>query len=454
MIRYFLLILTLFLHTGLSEAQNQKQISAEIIRRALEDQHGYKWLEELCDLGPRLSGYPNSLKAIEWAQSVMHKAEFDSVWLQPVMVPYWGRGNIETARIISEGKFFNRDLNIAALGGSIGTEAEGISGMIVKVDSFSYITRENIDAKGKIVFYNEPFDQGMVNTFAAYGKAVKQRTRGAIEAAKRGAIGVIVRSVTSLNDNVPHTGIMYYQDSIPKIPAVSIGIQDAKLLSLALETRGNLEVQIKLSCINHDSTLSYNVIGEIYGRERPEEIILIGGHFDAWDKGHGAHDDGAGCIQAIEVLDLLKRLNLKPRRTIRCVLFMDEEQHQSGAHAYGAMVDSMNQKHIAAIESDRGAFMPRGFNVDADSAIINRMREWLPLLKNTGIGWIRKGGSGADISKIKNADALIGFVPEIQRYFDYHHSANDTFDKVHPRELEFGSAAMAILAWLLSEEDL
>lgn len=218
MIRYLLLIPTFFMLTGLSEAQNQKQISA---------------------------------------------------------------------KIISEGKFFNKNLNVAALGGSIGTEEEGISGMIVKLDSFSYISRENIDAKGKIVFYNEPFDQGMVNTFAAYGKAVKQRTRGAIEAAKRGAVGVIVRSVTSLNDNVPHTGIMYYQDSIPKIPAVSIGIQDAKLLSLALETRGNLEVQIKLSCINHDSTLSYNVIGEIYGRENPDEIIVVGGHFDAWDKGHG-----------------------------------------------------------------------------------------------------------------------------------------------------------------------
>ena len=247
---------------------------------------------------------------------------------------------------------------------------------------------------------------------------------------------------------------MSYNDSIPKIPAVTIGIRDAELLSLAMETQGSLEIEMKLSCINHEAKLSYNVIGEIFGKERPQEIIVVGGHFDAWDKGHGAHDDGAGCVQAIEVLDLMKRLNLQPRRTIRCVLFMDEEQRQSGARAYGTMVDSLKQTHIAAIEADRGAFMPRGFSVTADSLIIDKMQAWLPLLNGAGIEWIRKGGSGADISKIKNAKALIGFVPDIQRYFDYHHSANDTFDKVHPREMELGSAAMAILTWLLSEDDL
>jgi carboxypeptidase Q len=454
MIRVFFIILSGLIFSNEGAAQSTDEISDQIIRSALADQRGYKWLKELCDIGPRLSGYPDSYKAIEWAQSIMQQAGFDSVWLQPVMVPYWERGSIESAKIISGGKFKDRELSVVALGGSIGTAVEGISGVVVKIDSFSHISDEDIDIKNKIVFYNEPYDRGMVNTFAAYGKAVKQRTRGAIEAAKRGAIGVIVRSVTSLNDNVPHTGVMSYNDSIPKIPAVAIGVRDAELLSLAMETRGGLEIEMKLSCVNHKPKLSYNVIGEIFGKERPQEIIVIGAHFDAWDKGHGAHDDGAGCVQAIEVLDLIKRMNLRPKRTIRCVLFMDEEQRQSGARAYGTLVDSLKQTHIAAIEADRGAFMPRGFSVTADSLIIDKMQTWLPVLRGAGIEWIKKGGSGADISKIKNAKALIGFVPDIQRYFDYHHSANDTFDKVHPREMELGSAAMAILTWLLSEEGI
>ncbi len=451
--RLYISILVFFITINLIYAQKPADVSADILKTAVVDQQAYKWLKELCAIGPRLSGYPGSYQAIEWAQTIMQDADFDSVWLQPVMVPYWERGSVEKATIITEGEFFNRNLNIAALGGSIGTDSDGISGMVVEVDSFSHIMRDEIDARGKIVFYNEPFDHGLVNPFAAYGKAVKQRTRGAIEAAKKGAIGVIVRSVTSLNDNVPHTGIMKYQDSIPKIPAVAIGVADAEYLSSALEQNNELEVSLALSCMNHDSVLSYNVIGEIFGTESPDEIIVVGGHFDAWDKGHGAHDDGAGCIQAVEVLDLFKRLNLKPKRTIRCVLFMDEEQRQSGARAYGALADTSKGIHIAAIEADRGAFMPRGFNVDADSLTIVVMQKWLPYLNKTGIEWIRKGGSGVDISKIKNTRALIGFVPDIQKYFDYHHSANDTFDKVHPRELEFGSAAMAILTWLLSEEE-
>jgi hypothetical protein len=454
MIRVFLISLIVFIFSNVAKTQTNEEISADIIRTALEDRRGYKWLEQLCDIGPRLSGYPDSYKAIEWAQSVMHQANFDSVWLQPVMVPFWERGSVESAKIISKGKFKNQELSVAALGGSIGTNEDGISGVVVKIDSFVHINNQDLDVENKIVFYNEPYDQGLVNTFAAYGKAVKQRTRGAIEAAKRGALAVIVRSVTSLNDNVPHTGIMSYNDTIPKIPAVAIGIRDAELLSLAMETQGVLKVEMKLSCVTHEPKLSYNVVGEIFGEKHPEEIIVVGGHFDAWDKGHGAHDDGAGCVQAIEVLDLIKRLDLKPSRTIRCVLFVDEEQRQSGAHAYAAMIDSLKQTHIAAIEADRGAFMPRGFSVSADSLVIEKMQTWLPVLRETGIEWIREGGSGVDISKIKNAKALIGFVPDMQRYFDYHHSANDTFDKVHPREMELGSAAMTILTWLLSESDL
>jgi hypothetical protein len=294
----------------------------------------------------------------------------------------------------------------------------------------------------------------LVNTFAAYGKAVGQRVKGAIEAAGAGAIGTMVRSVTSLNDNTPHTGVMYYQDSIPKIPSVALGIQDAEFLSRLIDDGEEIVVNLDLSCQNHEKALSYNIIGEIRGSEFPEEIIVVGGHFDAWDKGQGAHDDGAGCMQAIEVLSIIKQLNLQPKRTIRCVLFTDEEQWQAGAKAYAARSDSLKENHIAAIESDRGVLTPRGFNVTADSTVIDRMQKWLPILRRTGIDWIREGGSGPDIRRIKDAHALIGYVPDNQRYFDYHHSANDTFDQVHAREMELGTAAMTILTWLVSEEGI
>lgn len=426
-------------------------LSQKIVRSSLEEMKGYNWLKVLCEIGPRLSGSENSLKAIHWAKKKMEESGFDSVWLQPVFVPKWVRGNLEEASIVKSRFFQGRKLNITAFGGSVGTSKKGIRGQVVEVKNFEELKLKSELVKGKIVFFNRSVDFGEVETFTGYGGAVNQRTRGAIEAAKYGAIGVIVRSITTKKDNVPHTGVMYYVDSLPKIPSVAIGYLDADFLEYALEKENDLEVEIKLSAQRFGDVQSYNVIGEIRGYEYPEEVIVVGGHFDSWDKGCGAHDDGAGCVQSMEVLDLFKRLEIKPKRTIRCVLFINEENGSRGAQVYGEYAKSSNEKHIAAIESDRGAFTPRGFSVETDSITLTKLQSFLPYLQLSKIEWIRKGGSGVDISYIKGAKALFGYVPDSQRYMDLHHSDNDVFDAVHPREFQLGSAAIAILSLLLSE---
>lgn len=427
-------------------------IAELIIRKSLTENVGYEWLKELCQIGPRLSGSEQSMRAIIWAEEKMHECGFEKIWLQPVMVPKWKRGNTEIGFISKSVKNNGRKLNITALGGSIGTPINGITAKIIEVKNFDDLKILGEKVKGKIVFYNRSFDQGLVNTFEGYGKAVDQRSRGAIEAAKYGAVAAIVRSVTSKNDNIPHTGVMQYDTLYQKIPSCSIGIQDADFLSNQLKEDPNLEVTLKMDCENLPEVQSYNVIGEITGSEFPNEIIVVGGHFDSWDKGCGAHDDGAPCIQTMEVLDLIKRAEIKPKRTIRCVLFINEENGSRGGIEYGNYAAHSDEIHIAAIESDRGAFTPRGFSVTADSTIIQNMQRWLPLLNMAHIDWIRPGGSGVDVSYIKNTKALLGYVPDDQRYMDVHHSDNDTYETVHPREMQLGTAAITIMALLLSNE--
>lgn len=439
--------------TSFSNSENNYPAIADtIIRTALTEQTGYGWLKELCGIGPRLSGSEQSMKAILWAKDKMENMGVDKVWLQNVMVPKWVRGDIESAQIVSSKKYKGRKLNVTAFGGSIAAPDEGVTAQVVEVKSFDELKKLGGKVKGKIVFYNRAFDNGLVNSFEAYGKAVDQRTAGAIEAAKLGAVASIVRSITSKNDNVTHTGVMYYDSLANKIPTASIGVQDAEFLSSAIKEEPDLAITIKMDCKKYPDVLSYNVIGEITGSEKPEEIIVIGGHFDSWDKGCGAHDDGAPCIQTMEALHLLKKFNIKPKRTIRCVLFINEENGARGGKVYGAFADTAKEKQIAALESDRGAFTPRGFYVTSDSSTVNKMQAWLSVLNKASIDWIRHGGSGVDVSFIKNTKALLGFAPDEQRYMDVHHSDNDTFESVHPREMELGTAAITIMAYLLSEE--
>ncbi len=429
------------------------ETAGKIVSTALENRRAYFMLGNLCNLGSRLSGSENSIKAIHWAEANMKALGFENVRLQPVMVPHWERGNVEEAVIVN-GKFSGRKINICALGGSVGTVKNGITARVIEVKNLNEIDSIREKVKGKIVFINEPMEEGLVNTFPAYGKAVDKRVFGAIKASQYGAVGVIIRSITTRFDNIPHTGIMYYNDTIPKIPGTSAGYEDSDFLSKALKENPHLKLNLKLSCKTLPDTQSYNVIGEIRGSEFPDDIIVVGGHIDSWDKGTGAHDDGAGCMQSMEVLDLIRRLELKPKRTIRCVLFINEENGSRGAEVYGTYADTANERHVAAIESDAGGFTPRSFSVSADSSEITRMQKWLPVLKICNIEKVEKGGSGADINDIKNATALIGYHPDSQRYFDYHHSDNDVFEAVNPRELELGAAAIAVLAYLISQEGL
>jgi carboxypeptidase Q len=430
-----------------------EQTTHKIVDSALVNRNGYSMLHDLCEIGPRLSGSENSLKAIHWAEGKMKELGFENVWLQPVMVPHWVRGNVEEAVIVN-GEYEGRKINICALGGSIGTDEDGITVQVIEVKNLDEIDSVKEKVKDKIVFINEPMDETFLHTFPAYGKAVQKRLFGAVKAAPYGALAVIIRSITTKYDDVPHTGIMLYNDTIPKIPGVAAGYSDSDFLSAALKENPGLMMNIKLKCKTLPDARSYNVIGEIKGTEFPDEVIVVGGHIDSWDKGVGAHDDGAGCVQSMEVIDLLKRLDLKPKRTIRCVLFINEENGSRGARAYAKYADTTNEKHIAAIESDAGGFTPRGFTVSADSSVLAKIKNWLPILKTCNIEEIDKGGSGADVNDISSAKALIGYRPDSQRYFDYHHSDNDVPDAVNPRELELGSAAIAILAYLISEEGL
>ncbi len=430
------------------------KISKQIVESALYNKNGYKLLDQLCRIGPRLSGSENSIKAINWAKNKMDSLGFENVWLEPVMVPHWERGEKEECEIVKSK--FNKDkkLNVLALGGSIGTPVNGITAEVIEVKNLEDIDSLKDKIKGKIVYYSSPMDSKLLYTFHAYGLAVQKRVYGAVRAAQYGAVGVLIRSITTKYDNVPHTGVLLYANDVQKIPAAALGYADSDFLSDALKKDPNLKIKIKMSCKILQDAKSYNVIGEIKGTEKPEEIIDVGGHIDSWDVGQGAHDDGAGCIQSIEALNLIKRLNLKPKRTIRCVLFINEENGSRGSLAYSNFVDSTKENHIAAIESDAGGFDPRGFTVQCDSSTLEKIQSWLRYLKNADIEYVNNGGSGADISRIKNTKALIGLHPDNQRYFDFHHSANDLFSAVNARELELGSAAVAILAYVISQEGL
>jgi carboxypeptidase Q len=435
-----------------SRYDRYKGIAEEIVKTALVEKKGYNYLEQLCKIGPRLSGSENSLKAIYWAKDKMEKLGFDSVWLQSVMVPHWVRGNVEKV-IISKSKYFiNGKLAATALGGSIGTDRKGITAKLIEVGSFKELKNFGDKVKGKIIFINHRFSDGNLDPFRSYGETAGERITGPVECSKYGAVATIVRSLTADYDNVPHTGVTGKADSVKQIPSVAIGLKDADLLSEALKKDPQLEVNIKLSCKNENDTQSFNVIGEIKGAEKPNDIIVVGAHIDSWDVACGAHDDGAGFMQVLECLDLLKRIGIKPESTIRCVLYINEENGSRGAREYEKFAEVSHEKHIAAIESDRGAFTPREFYVDSDSLTLEKIKSWLPLLEKSGIDWIKKGGSGADVGYIKSCIAKLGYASDSKRYFNYHHSANDTIEAVNPREMELGSVAITIMTLMLSNE--
>lgn len=437
---------------GCLAQQNDSIVIRKIYDEALTNSKCYDWLDFLSNrIGGRLSGSVQANQAVSFVQMELTKLKLDAVNLQEVKVPHWVRGAKEQAWIISNTQ--KTPVSICALGGSIATPKGGLSGEVIEV--YDWVEMEKLGREvinGKIVFMNHPMKPTFINTFEAYGEAAKYRYGTAAKAAALGAKGVVVRSMTLSMDDYPHTGAMGYVDSISKIPACAISTIGAERLSGALKKDKKTQFGFSLFSQILPDTLSNNVMGEIIGSEFPDEVILIGGHLDAWELGDGAHDDGTGVVQAMEVLHILQTLNLKPKRTIRCIAFMNEENGGKGGEKYAANSKKDKRKTIAAIESDAGGFSPRGFSFKGDSLMILKAMSWKKMFEPYLLFDWRKGYGGADINHLQDQGTLlIGFMPDSQRYFDLHHAATDTFDKVNKRELELGAAAMASLAWLLSE---
>ncbi|PQJ75009.1 M20/M25/M40 family metallo-hydrolase [Polaribacter gangjinensis] len=462
-----LLIFTSFLFFSCAQKQEKAIISdalsveeikdstniKQLFDSALIEGKSYEWLRDLTqNIGGRLSGSTQAQKAVEWGEKLMKEVGLDSVWLQPVMVPHWIRGEKEIANYTINGK--QKNVAICALGFSIATPSEGISAEVIEVKSLDEARALGTKMQGKIVFFNRAFDNTQIHTFKAYGGCVDQRVQGAAVCGEFGAKGVIVRSMTNSIDDFPHTGTMSYVD-LPEekyIPAAAISSQAAEILSADLKQNPTLQFYFKQSCKNLTDAPSFNVVGEIKGSKTPENIFVVGGHLDSWDLGEGAHDDGTGIVQSLEVAYLFKKNNIKPKNTLRVVFFMNEENGTRGAKKYAELAKLNKENHIGGLESDAGGHTPRGFSIDANTANTDLLISWKKLLAPYGLHDIEKGGSGADISPLKNENiTLVGYRPDSQRYFDYHHTSRDTFDKVNKRELELGSASMAGIIYLMDK---
>ena len=446
-----------FLFLNLSFSQDDLFIK-NVFDAGFTKSKAYTWLDYLSnEIGGRLSGSYEADLAVKWSKSELEKLDFDKVWLQPVMVPRWVRGPKEFALIETEpGITF--DVPVAALGGSVATPSVGIKSNVIEVMSLEELEKlgkEKID--GKIVFFNRPMDPKFVTTFTAYGTAVDQRALGAMEASKYGAIGVIVRSMTLRTDDYPHTGGLTY-GALPlsqRIPAAAISTKGADKLSSLLKIKPDLKFLLRQQCKQMPDVQSYNVIAEKIGTTYPDEVILIGGHLDSWDIGDGSHDDGAGVVHSMDLINLFTSIGYEPKRTIRVVLFMNEENGLRGSLKYKEIADKEGVNHIFAIESDAGGFRPLGFSFTCNDSNFLRLLEWKKLFAPYFINVFIKGGSGADISNLKkNNNVLSGLRPNSQRYFDYHHTEIDTFDAINKRELEMGSSAIASLVYLFDKYGL
>jgi len=419
----------------------------------------YGWLEHLSEeIGGRLAGSVSSEKAIYYTKEELNKIS-DTTYLQKCKVPYWIRGKKEKVVLIDPLTSDSLDIGGLALGNSIGTTPSGVRGDIVEVQSLDEVKELGPERlAGRIVFYNRPMDPTQIRTFYAYGGAVDQRVNGPSVASAQGAVAVLVRSMTTALDDFPHTGVTRYDPSHPEIPAIAISTQDAELLHEMLAHQSMDAHIISSSEMIDEQKTSYNVIAEIKGSTHPDEIILVGGHLDSWDIGGGAHDDGAGCVHSMQVLHTLHHLGYRPQRTIRCVLFMNEENGLGGGLAYAEESNNNGEWHMAAIESDAGGFTPRGFSCDATdevfSGLYRQVIEWEGLLEPYYLSFT-KGGSGADINPLKSQEGLLfGFRPDSQRYFDFHHTAADRIEAVNERELKLGAAAMTSLVYLLDKYGL
>ena len=433
-----------------------RPVVASIVREALAKGQAYEMLASLCATAPhRLSGSPGAAAAVAWARRAMTAAGLENVRLQPCLVPTWVRGEVERLTVLAPPELEGRQLPILALGGSVATPPDGLEAELVEITSWDQLDALGPDAlAGKIAFFNRPMDPALLSYGAAYGGAVDQRSRGASESARHGGVAALVRSMTTRIDDFPHTGAMRYADDAPQVPAAAVSTRGAEQLAAVLRAGRAVRVRLELACLTLPDSPSANVIGEIVGRERPDEVVLVGGHLDCWDVGQGASDDGGGCCQAIEALRLMKALGLQPRRTVRAVLFMNEENGSRGARAYREAAAEAGELggHVLAIESDSGPFTPRAFTTDANDEALAVLQQIGALLRETGLREVREGGGGADIDGLREHGVIVmGYAPDGQRYFDLHHSGRDTLEQVSPREIHLGAACIAAMAFVVAD---
>jgi hypothetical protein len=423
---------------------------------ALGDRESYELLRSLSkDVGQRLSGSEGAKKAVLWSKEVMENYGFDSVFLQEVMVPHWERGDYEECYYYENGEKIN--LSILGAGGTVSTPIEGVTAEVVEVKSLDEVDMLGRDGvEGKIVFYNKAFNQRYINIGASYGETGFQRRLGAIKASEYGAVASVFRSLSSGNDDFPHTGGMSYKEGVDSIAHGGLGVISSIKLSEKIKKDPNTKLTVRLSGKWFPDALSHNVIGEIKGSENPDKIILVGGHLDSWDVSEGAHDDGAGCVHSIGALRLFQKQGIKPKHTLRAVMFMNEENGLRGGTQYAENAIKYNENHIVAIESDASAYVPRGFGFSGSDAQLEKIQGWLKYFDQKVISYFSKGGGGADIGPLHRSTGtpMFGLSIDGQKYFEIHHTEKDVFEAIHPREMELGTASMASLVYLIDKYGL
>lgn len=430
-----------------------KKISDEIMRNG----KAHDLLRELTKgIGGRLAGSVQYTKAVQWGEASLKKLGADKVFLQECMMPNWKRGGKDLAAVVLQnGKKTNRSLDVLALGNSLGTGGKPLVAEVIAVQDFDEMEAKKDQLKGKIVYFNNKFNPTNIQTFKSYGEAGQYRRSGPSRAAKYGAVGVMIRSLTEATDNNPHTGSTGYDEAYPKIPAIALGNEDANYI-WSIAKKGSIKVSMTTNGHFEPDVEGHSVVAELTGTEFPNEYITVGGHLDSWDVGEGAHDDGAGIVQTMEILRTLKVLGYKPKRTLRFVLFANEENGMRGGNKYAEEAQKNKEKHVFALESDAGGFTPRGFGFTVSPAQLTKIQSWLPLLKPYGTDFLQAGGGGADIGPLNKTfgTPIAGLMPDSQRYFDIHHARSDVFENVNKRELNLGAVNMAALIYLVDQYGL
>ncbi|MEJ7735965.1 MAG: M20/M25/M40 family metallo-hydrolase [Chitinophagaceae bacterium] len=455
-----LFFVLLFVHLA-SHAQNEDALFIrKLADEILTGGKAYENLRVLCKtIGGRLAGSLQMYKAEKWGIAALQAAGAENVYLQQCLVPRWLRGGKDRAflsYIDKNGKRVQTNLDVLALGNSMGTGNKGVRASLMLINNFDELEKRREEVKGKIVFFNHPFNPKYLEPGQAYGESGVYRRSGPGRASRYGAVAVLIRSLTGSVDNNPHTGSTVYDSLYAKIPCAAMGLQDADNLARLINAGIKPVAYLKTMAQFLPDTIGHNVIGEWKGSVFPEEIITVGGHLDSWDPAEGAHDDGAGCVQSIEVLHVLKKLGYNPKRTIRVVLFANEENGLRGALKYAEQAKTKNEKHLFALESDAGGFTPRGFDISLNGERLEKVRLWLPLFKPYGVSEFTEGNGGADVTPLNRSlgTVVADLHPDSQRYFDVHHARNDVFENVHKRELELGAVNMSALIYLVDKYGL